>query len=568
MILLSPARTITDTLTSLASTTASQLEVIWDAIGYKPEERATELSDLLFKFRDICEEKIAEEQRVADTYQKVIAESKNEIRLIGAALKVDLNSQLFSEAPTSTLFDESVALDDLLKELRTEAAATKEDMKECLAYIEEAHDALGLEIESEWRDIESDLTAGRREQYHDKKAHMKEELSTRTAAIVQLVRDCQQLMEDLRMEPEKVGSELDRRIAGSLVRSKDGSFIMASKFRSDTCIGINSQAVEELTKNLALLHNEKRRRKEKLQEMGGEIAVLWEKLRVPEEEQCAFTKSVQGLGTDTIEKGETELKRLHSLKTKMLGSLIHEARDTIRSLWDQTNAAPERKQCFTAYNVLNEALFDDELLKRHEEYIETLQTQLDQMKPILRLIERREAVLHDRLEYEDRQKDSDRLKQRGATLTKQLMEEEKMAKRIKRDLPKLTEMLRETLAEWKKDHNEDFLYKGEVYLHEMARQDEEWKHYKAEEMHRKLKKKQEEKTSVDKRFTVQQPAAGPSKKRLNKPLGDNTSEHNILIVQKPNTKIPTKSRTHSHESSKAASVPVRSMGEKHPSTRF
>jgi Ase1/PRC1/MAP65 family protein len=571
MVLLSPSRTITETLTSLASTTGRQLEEIWDEVGYSPEERAAELSDLLVKFRDICEHKIAEEQRFAETYRQTIAEAKEEIRLTGAALKLETDSQLLSDAPTQTLIDELATLEASLEGLRTAATTAKEDLKECLAYLVEAHEALGLIMDPSWQDIESDLTARRREQFHNKKAEMKEELSTRTAAVVQLVRDCQQLMEDLRMEPEKDGSELDRRIAGSLVRSKDGSFIMASKFRSDTCIGISSQALEELTRHVALLHGEKRRRKEKLQEMGGEIAILWEKLRVPEEEQSAFTKSVQGLGTDTIQKGEMELKRLHSLKSEMLGNLIYEARETIRSLWEQTNATPECLQIFTAFNVQDEDLFDDELLEKHDDYIGTLQARLEQMKPILRLIERREAVLRDRIEYEDLQKDSDRLKQRGAAMTKQLMAEEKMAKRIKRDLPKLTETLTETLAEWKQVHDEDFQYKGHVYLDVMARQEEEWKQYKAEEMHRKLKKKQEEKAFVDNRMTAQNPAAGPSKKRPTKPLADSTSSHNIEAVQQqqPSKKLPlpSKARTQSHDVSKVA-VPVRSLGEKHPSTKF
>lgn len=304
--------------------------------------------------------------------------------------------------------------------------------------------------------------------------------------------------------------------------------------------------------------------------MGGEIAILWEKLRVPEDEQRAFTKSVQGLGTDTIQKGEKELKRLHALKSEMLGNLIYEARETIGSLWEQTNATPECRQFFDGFIVQEEDLFDDELLEKHEDYIVTLQARLEQMKPILRLIERREAVLRDRLEYEDLQKDSDRLKQRGAAMTKQLMAEEKMAKRIKRDLPKLTETLKEALAEWKQVHGEDFQYKGQVYFDVMTRQDEDWKQYKAEEIHRKLIKKQEEKAFVDNRFAATAVQQHPNKKRpTTKPLGDSTSNHNIangVEQQQQTKKLALKSRTQSHDVTSA--VPVRLLGEKHPSTRF
>ena len=108
------------------------------------------------------------------------------------------------------------------------------------------------------------------------------------------------------------GTEFDRQIDGSLVRSKDGSFIMASKFQTESCTGISSKAYDQLMTRLEELNGEKRRRKTKLQDMGASIAMLWEKLRIPEEEQRAFTESVQGLGLDTIAKGEAELERLAS----------------------------------------------------------------------------------------------------------------------------------------------------------------------------------------------------------------------------------------------------------------
>jgi Ase1/PRC1/MAP65 family protein len=332
-------------------------------------------------------------------------------------------------APTQTLTDELATLEATLEGLRTAASTAKEDLRECHEYLVEAHRALGLDMDPAWNDIDSDLTARRRDQFHAKKAEMKEELSTRTAAVVQLLRDCQQLMDDLRMEPETDGSDLERRIAASLVRSKDGSFIMASKFRSETCVGISSKALEELTRHVAVLHKEKRRRKEKLQEMGAEIAVLWEKLRIPEKQQRAFTQSVQGLGLDTMEKGENELQRLHAMKSAMLGKLIVEARETIANLWEQTNANSESTRSFSPYHVQDEDLFDDDLLEKHEAYIEELQERLEQMRPIIRLIERREVVVRERIEYEELQKDPERLQQRGAAMTKQLMAEEKMAKR-------------------------------------------------------------------------------------------------------------------------------------------
>jgi protein regulator of cytokinesis 1 len=382
----------------------------------------------------------------------------------------------------------------------------------------ESHQALGRPLDDRWNDVESDLTAVRRLAFHEKVEEMKQEVSTRTAAVIQLLRDCQHLMNDLGIEGQSDNAtSFDRRIAGSLVRSKDSTFIMASKFESDTCTGISSKALEALTSRASELSNEKRRRKSQLQEMGAQIAMLWEQLRIPKEEQRAFTESVKGLGMDTIAKGQAELKRLKSLKGGMLGKLIAEAREMIEGLWEETNATEAHRNSFQPFYVQNEDEFDDSLFDQHEDYIKVLQDRLEKMKPINRIIERREDILRERMEYEELQKDSERLKQRGAAMAKQLMEEEKMARRIRRDLPKLTNLLTEKLSEWKETNGDDFLYNGEVYFDVMNKQEEEWIEYKNNEMQMKLKKKQDDQVMEENKLLGK--PANIGKKNPSRPLG-------------------------------------------------
>jgi protein regulator of cytokinesis 1 len=285
--------------------------------------------------------------------------------------------------------------------------------------------------------------------------------------------------------------------------------------------------------------------------MGAQIAMLWEQLRIPPEEQRAFTESVKGLGMDTIAKGEAELKRLKSLKSGMLGKLIAEARETIEELWEETNATEMHRNSFQSYYVQNEDDFDDTLLDEHEEYIKLLQDRLEKMKPINRIIERREDILRERMEYEELQKDSERLKQRGAAMAKQLMEEEKMARRIKRDLPKLTKLLNEKLQELKEMNGEDFQYQGEVYVETMAKQDEEWIEYKKNEMQLKLRKKQDDQVMEENKFVGK--AVHVGKKKPSRPLGQsrlnnsaatsgrNTSDQKLLWTA--NSDEPLRQRT-------------------------
>eukprot|EP00536_Pseudo-nitzschia_multiseries_P019088 jgi/Psemu1/328964/estExt_fgenesh1_pg.C_38090001 len=376
LVLLSPSRTITETLNALASSTAQQLEEIWDEVGYTPQERASQLSDLLEKFRS-------------------------------------------------------------------------------------------------------------------------------------------------------------QRISGSLVRSKDSSFMMVSKFETETCTGISAKALEALTSRASELSREKRRRKGLLQDMGGQIAILWEQLSIPLEEQQAFTNSVKGLGMDTIEKGSAELERLKTLKNGMLGKLIQEARDSIQQLWKETNGTYEQRKSFEPFNVRDEDLFDDELLDEHESYIVLLQDRLEKMKPINRIIERREDILQERMEYEELQKDSDRLKQRGAAMAKQLMEEEKMARRIKKELPRLTKMLQEKLREWKESHSEDFQYQGQIYFDVMKRQDEEWAEYKKNEVQMKLRKKQDHQIHEENRLLGKMNPVG-RKKPNTRPLGDSSRVNKMNATREKN----------------------------------
>ena len=102
-------------------------------------------------------------------------------------------------------------------------------------------------------------------------------------------------------------------------------------------------------------------------------------------------------------------------------------------------------------------MFDDEMLELHDEEISILQARLDTMQPMLKMIEKREEIILEREEYEILQKDPDRLKQRGGALTKQLMKEEKMQKRIKKDLPKYNDILTKKLMEWEKEVSERIL---------------------------------------------------------------------------------------------------------------
>ena len=71
-----------------------------------------------------------------------------------------------------------------------------------------------------------------------------------------------------------------------------------------------------------------------------------------------------------------------------------------------------------------------------------------------------------------------------------------MQKRIKKDLPKYTEVLAKKLREWEKECGEKFMWKGRVYADLMVEQEQEWQVRKDTEAQKKLEKKQQEKARM------------------------------------------------------------------------
>jgi len=528
LMLLPPSQTITESLTGLALSTSKQLEQVWDEIGLSPEERADQLTDLLSTFRKACEEKVAAEHEVAENYRQMIVDYKNEIRITCAALKIPADDNLLKEDSAQSLQDEVYTLELALEDLRNLANTSRKELEELRDQLVEEHEALGVSLDDGWKDVESDLTMPRVEAFQDKVKEVKVVVATRTSAVVQLIRDSQELINTLRIDERE--NVMDHKIMKSLVQSEDGSMQLVSKFSTEDCAGISAGTLQALTDRVSELHGEKRLRKAKLAQMGNVIGELWEKLHVPKEEQNEFASSIDGLGLDTLEKGEKEIERLFALKEAMMGRLIVDARKRIGSLWEETNATEEQRAAFRGMHVHDETMLNDELLSQHEEYILVLERKLEQMKPLLDVIDKREAVIEERMLYEQFIKDPTRLQQRGAALTRQLMKEEKMSRRIKKDLPKYTDHLDRKLKEWAQAHDEAFLYKGEDYLMKIRAQEEEWQHYKENQAQMKLQKKQQERTSYATKSSagfqrknvgsISSQSSGPLQDKTNKKAGD------------------------------------------------
>ncbi|KAL7456053.1 hypothetical protein ACHAWC_007573 [Mediolabrus comicus] len=562
-----PSAAMRDSFQQLASQTAHQLEDIWDIVGIVPEERASQLADLVDRIASLCHEKIEQEEQLAEQFRKEIAEARFEWEECCTVLRIEEEDPVvkMKRDPSVgggsgvgvSLQSEYEVMMGRLESIRLVREKATEDIVSSQRRIYEAYAALsGCTVEEvatsstemeAWADTSSNLTEEQRELFRSKAVDYEESVSSRTQAIVSLLVDCQNLIRELEIVPPgcdgkdendsdgyvEVGqNDDDVKIMNSLKSiqrsDKDGnsgdggggggkrprsrgkssdSYTVTSLFETPTCVGIGKDVLDRLTSRIAELNGEKRQRRKKLGEMGSAIASLWSMLRIPSEEQRAFTDNISGLGMDTLQKGERELNRLNELKAVMIGKLIREQRQTIEGLWERTNATEGEKATFDRYFYINdEDQLTDDLLAKHEEYAGSLNAKLEKMQPILDLIERRESIIEERVELEMLQRDPDRLKGRNAS--KQLMKEEKMMRRVQKELPKITQHLERKLKEWFDENkpsqtegevrDEDlghFMYKGLPYLRTMKIQEHEWKTRKERGEQERQRKRQEERSN-------------------------------------------------------------------------
>jgi len=158
---------------------------------------------------------------------------------------------------------------------------------------------------------------------------------------------------------------------------------------------------------------------------------------------------------------EQELARLTEIKKANLHIFVEDARQTLQDLWDNLYFSEEEMLEFTpAFSDV----YTDALLEAHELELARLQELLDERAPLLAMVEKHQTLINDRQSLEMSSQDSSRLLARGPRDPTRLLREEKMRKRIAKELPKLESELLRALEEWDHRTGRPLLINGTPYL--------------------------------------------------------------------------------------------------------
>lgn len=234
-------------------------------------------------------------------------------------------------------------------------------------------------------------------------------------------------------------------------------------------LGLHQEDVKRLIAKKDKLVSEKSQRERRLKELRALVEGLWDRLGVDEAERKQFLASNRGVGLRTINEFEDELSRLNELKRQNLHLFVEDARFRLQELWDGLYFSEEEMLDFApAFSDV----YSDALLEAHEQEISRLEALKEQRAPILAAVEKHRSLIKDRDDLEKSSHDASRLMAKGPGKGEKrdpgkLLREEKMRKRIAKDLPKVEAELRKTLEAWEDEYGRPFCVHGERYLDEL-----------------------------------------------------------------------------------------------------
>ncbi|CAZ82035.1 unnamed protein product [Tuber melanosporum] len=298
-----------------------------------------------------------------------------------------------------------------------------------------------------------DLSHAYYERLENERSRLRKEYTKRLANVTSLAKDIINLYAEL----GATGSGVDKTIIEFGATNPEK-------------LGLKLDNLNDLIGKKERLVKEKEKRKEKIEDLKQEIGQLWEKLGEEPSEGKRFLAQNRGIGLKVIRELEAELDRLLELKRQNLQLFVEDARQVLQDLWDKLYFSDDEIMHFQPAIA---DVYTDALLTSHEMEIRRLQLLLEERAPIISLIDKHRSLVNDREQLAISASDSSRLVSRGGSGNRdptRLLREEKMRKRIAKELPKVEVELKKILEDWEKECGEPFLVNGDTYLQTLIRE--------------------------------------------------------------------------------------------------
>ncbi|KAL6721562.1 Microtubule bundling protein [Lecanora helva] len=455
----------TSYLTTQVSTIIGQLHGLFDEIGVPNHEREARESELFTALSETLHNQL----RLVTAEKSELTEEANRIIKTIKQMEASLVDRASSD---------SYQLDD--KHLKITVP-----LNECLQTLKEKHNAIARLHRERFEQVKKLVQALESYSLHLESSFVRVKLPpTSNGASPPPTFDLSpSYVASLDKEFSRVYEEYSRRIAtvkglaeeivnfwaelGTPQAQTESSIVKYYRDAPEQ-LGLHADDIKRLHAKRDRLAEEKRGRERKLKELKVTVEGLWDRLGVEETDRKRFLAGNRGCGLRAINEFEAELDRLNELKRQNLHLFVEDARYKLQELWDGLYFSEEEMLEFApAFSDV----YSDALLSAHEAEISRLEALKEQRAPTLQLIDKHRSLIKDRDDLSAASQDASRLLAKNNKGEKRdptrLLREEKMRKRIAKDLPKIEADLRKTLERWEDDYGRPFLVHGSRYLDEL-----------------------------------------------------------------------------------------------------
>jgi len=460
----------TSYLAQQVNTIIGQLHGLFDEIGVSNHDRESREAELFSALSEALNNQV---RLVADEKKGLIEEAQRTITIIrqmeasldGSKARRDRKSA--EDDDLRVTYPLSRCL-QVLKEKHTQVSRLHRERFEQVKKLVQALESYSLHLEPTFVKLalpptgpnqsippSFDLSSSYVDKLDNEFTRVYEEYTRRVAIVVTLCENIIQLWAEL----------------GTPQAQTDGAIVKYYRDAPEQ-LGLHEEDIARLRAKRDKLSDEKKNREKRLNDLKATVEALWDKLGVEDHERKAFLNGNRGCGIRQINEFEDELARLNELKRQNLHVFVEDARFKLQELWDAMYLSEDEMLEFTpAFSDV----YSDALLEAHEREIARLEILKEQRAPTLALVDRHKTLVNERDELAASSQDASRLMMKGQKGERRdpgkLLREEKMRKRIAKELPKVTAELRKALEKWEDEYGRPFLVHGERYLDELEMDD-------------------------------------------------------------------------------------------------
>lgn len=278
-----------------------------------------------------------------------------------------------------------------------------------------------------------------------------EEIASRKDRISDLISQCFDHINALHLTDEQIIDIQKQAESTHESNSSEGYFdVETLKFiKSDPKqFGLNDDHLVFLEKFASTLLHRKEAKQKTLNNYLDACRGLWDKLGENSEYVENFIHANSFLTDISILNFKLELNKLHMKRSEFIESFITEARNEIEKYWRKILYSNEEEQTFKYYNYDSNTDSTDKevVLSEHEKELAKLKHEYSTKQVVLELYEQMNELVQDQAFLIESSKDSSRLLSKNSC--KILLNEEKLRKRINKNMPKILDSLKTEIIKY------------------------------------------------------------------------------------------------------------------------